>query len=65
MNTFNWGAQDATNDPEQRGDADGDGQRPGVNREGFDPKYEAKLAPDGNQPTPRPANPDTGPVPLD
>lgn len=28
-----------SNDPEERGDADGDGQRPGVNSEGFDSKY--------------------------
>jgi hypothetical protein len=33
-----WGSV-PSNDPEQRGDADGDGQRPAVNSEPFDRKY--------------------------
>lgn len=36
-----WGGPEGipSNDPEQRGQADNDGQRPAVNSEGFDPKY--------------------------
>lgn len=36
-----WGGPEGipSNDPEQRGDADNDGQNPAVNGEGFDPKY--------------------------